>query len=686
MILYNVERVRDKDGKSTHAATITTDSGSFHTEFFPCIFVGMEFEKEKVMIGGHEQECFMPTSLGACENKRRYRAPVPKRNEEEKKDTGRDTAGLETDVDDVVMFDLERIRRETIFYYCVKDILDYSDIVRITYAKKMGGFKDIYEKYLKIPYALICEMTSKDGDYFHKFPQVAKLQIPQTFEERLTEYRYGARYILHHMESSGNTWMPYGEFRDEFLKLFKGIGRPMRNGNPRAILEHFEEFTIDPVISKDAKVFRTETKLREMDILSIVDQYRKATSPYPLFSPIGMEDFEEEQRDAVKGSIISKGRLSIITGGPGVGKTTVLKKIIDTMKEQYPDIQVRFLASTGKAANRIKETLGEQEGVTISTVHKFLGWGANSVWDQNKAVEIKESGLVIVDESSMMDLYIFSTLLNALDMQKTKVILVGDCDQLPSVEAGNILSDMIALKVPTFYLTKNHRNNGAILDNAKKIISGDPFLKEDEHFKIVDAAPSIGWMHAGLCISDAEKQADNSETKRELAAFSPYKTDKIDGSTGYINKMVQESIFKTSGPNRPTACFGYYIGDRVVFTRTDYAAGYFNGDLGVFLGWRNGHYIVSVGGERKTVVDDNDIDLAYSLTIHKSQGSEYDEVLISIPKYTPFITRRMLYTAVTRARDKVTIFASKDTVRRVVMNNTDRNRRTFLSVVAKERE
>lgn len=685
MVLYNISRVRDKEGKSTHAATVTTDQGQFHTDFFPCIFIGMKFDKETIKIGGKNVECYMPTDLGACENKRRYRSPDPNRKKDkETKDVGTDTADLDTDVDDVITFDLEQMRRETIFYYCVKDLLSYNDIVRLTYTKHMGPYRDILEKYEKIPYALICEMTSDDGTYFRKFPQVAKLQIPKTFEERLTEYRYGARFILRHMESSGDTWMPYGEFKKAFLDMFKRIGRPMRCGSPRAILEHFDEFDIEDVAGNDAKVFRTETKMREIDIFTIVDQYRKAPSPYPSFTPINMDGFEDEQKDAVLNSVVSKGRISIITGGPGVGKTTVLRKIIETMKEQYPDVQVRFLASTGKAANRIKETMMDLD-ITTQTVHKFIGWGANTVCDKKKTEEIKESGLVIVDESSMMDLYIFSSLLNALDMQKTKVILVGDCDQLPSVECGNILSDMIDLGVPTFYLKKNHRSNGTILENATRIISGNPFLKEDDTFKIVDVAPSLGWMHAALCISDAEHTIDEETgEKKDVAAFSPFRTDKMDGSTGYINEMVQDALFKKQvGGRAPMSLWGYYIGDRVVFTRTDYDAGYFNGDIGVITAW-NKHYKVAVNGEIKTVVCDTDIELAYSLTIHKSQGSEYDEVLITIPKYTPFITRRMLYTAVTRAKHKVCIFASRETLREVIMNNSDRNRRTFLAEVAKE--
>ncbi len=701
MLIQSIDRVRDKDGRSQHAASVTTDAGVIHADHFPHLFVGIHIEEEMVMINGQKQKCYMPTDLGVCANKLRpsssgrvnlYTKEERRANrlayqEKKAKKNGKsfDPDGIEENPDDVVLLNLEQLRRDTMFYYSVKDFLSFRDINRLVFSRNNKGFKDIYEVYERMPYELLCLLTTKFEDYFHLFPQICKLQIPKTFEERLNEYRYGARYLLRHMEQNGDTWMPYGEFRDQFYRLFEQVGKPMRYGSPRAVLEYFDEFTIDPKLTDEAKVFRTETKLREMDILNIIDQYRNVASPYRSFDPTEMSDFEDEQRDAILHSVICKGRLSIITGGPGVGKTTVLRKIIDTMREQYPDIQVRFLASTGKAANRIKEALGNPPDVTIKTVHKFLHWGQETIWTEENVREVKDSGLVIVDESSMMDLLIFSKLINALDMQKTKIILVGDCDQLPSVEMGNILSDMIALGVPCFRLCINHRNNGVILENAKKIISGDPFLKEDDCFRIVDAAPSVGWLQAGLCVVDAEKMVDENGEKREIAAFSPYRTEKIDGSTADINKTVQEAIFK--GDRKYKCGDRFYVGDRVVMTQTNYEARYFNGDIGVLEQYsrRNG-FMVSINGEIRNVADESHMDLAYSLTIHKSQGSEYDEVLITIPKYTPFITRRMLYTAVTRAKSRVTIFASKETIRQVILNNKDRNRRTFLAEIAKKRE
>lgn len=672
MKLCIIDRVKDEKGIDTHAATITTDTCIIHADFFPYMPVGMEFEEEEVFVNNTHIKAYMPTDLGVLKN------------------TFRKT-GENMDKESSELNDIDRSREDALFYYSVKDFISYPDILNITYSdNKKGVGRSIYSQYLKSPYVFICSQTDKYGEelYSGVFPDLSKVVITKTFEERLTEYRYGARYILKTMEHSGDTWMPYSEFKEKFLSLFKSIGKPMRVGNPRAILEYFDDFDIDPVISGDAKVSLKATKMEELDILEIINGYRKVATPFPAFNPGDIDDFfTTEQVFAIKNAIICKGRISIITGGPGTGKTTVLKKIIYTMKENYPDVKIKFLASTGKAANRIKETLGDKT-ITVSTVHKFLGIGNNFYSSKKRETdkEIKQSGLIIVDESSMTDVKIFSMLLNKLDMQKTKIILVGDCDQLPSVECGNILSDLIALDIPCYYLKENHRNNGVILSNAQKIIEGDPFLFEDEHFRIVEESPSIGWMNAAIrtACDDIKMNTEETDEDKEIAVFSPYRREEIDGSSYHMNNLIQSSIFKGNTTGR---CSRFFIGDKVVFTRNNNSnndkESYYNGDIGIFAGYNRGKYLVSVNGEIKEVEKKADIDLAYSLTIHKSQGSEYDEVRISIPKYTSFITRRMLYTAITRAKEKVTIYASKGTIRRIILNNSDRDRRTYLSYVSK---
>ena len=669
MFLCNIERVKDNHNKHTHEATITVkdtvdseESREFRASFFPYMPLGVIFEEQTMFVGGKVQKVYFPVDLGTCAGKIRPQGD------------NMNSEGME-------VFTLDRVQDDVKFYYSLKEFLSYSEILIMIGRVQ----KNVYREFIRNPYAMVCEMRASDEDYFRLFPELAKTVIPRTFDERLQEYRYGAKFLMHRTESQGDTWISYTDFKKNFLRMFDRIGRPMRYGSPWGVLQYFsDDFIVEPGDDGDYMVFLRRTFRKELLILQVVDQYRNAVSPFPSFMPTDMEGLEDEQKNAIVNSITCRGRISIITGGPGVGKTTVLRKVISTMQEQYSDVEVRFLASTGKAANRIRETIGGNNIAQISTVHKFLGRGSSGYYSKKTNEDIKKAGLIIVDESSMTDIDIFSDLLNRLDMQKTKVILVGDKNQLPSVAAGNVLGDLIDLGVPCYYLTKNHRNSGCILENANRILEGNVFLKEDDSFRIVDRSPSIGWIRAGFEVAAAEKNnisGNEDIPQRDLAAFSPYRKENIKGSAYFINKMAQNSIFRGGRSIR-----NFYIGDRVIFTRTDYRAGYFNGDIGILTGYKDGYYYVSVDEEVKTVQDVEDIELAYSITIHKSQGSEYDEIVITIPKYSRFITRRMLYTAVTRARLGVTIYASRSTLRRIIMNDSDRNRKTYMAVVANRRK
>ena len=661
--ILRIDRIKNSDDRDLHEATITTDKGTIHIENCPPLYVGMYIEKQTVSINMKDISVYMPVDLGSLSETKRPEGSHGEESEEN--------------------WDLERARRDCLFYYSLCDLFSYCQLVKFIYNKNLNNKRDIWYVYKHNPYPLIFgadERSNKKkitkNDNFNLFPEVCKRIVARTWKERLNEYKYAARYILGNNEVSGNSWMYYEDFETSFLKLMESMGKPMRYGSPRAILMHFDEFDIDPGMTGKEKVSKSETKFMETDIRGMVNQYKKTASPFPAFSPVNMEGFEEEQKKAVLGSMISRGRISVITGGPGTGKTTVLKKILDTMKEQYPDIAIRFLAPTGKAANRIKESLGNPENITISTVHKFCGINGSGYFDPSKLKEIRASGLVIVDEASMLDIKVFSILLNALDLSKAKVILVGDVNQLPSVSCGNILSDLIGINVPVFYLTKNHRNSGNILANAERIINGDPILIEDNHFKIYDNASALGHVITGLQISSQTLKEDLEMTeKKTKASFSPYIKKEHRGSAYQINKVAQQSLFKGKTP-----CGEFFIGDKVIFTRTDYDGGYFNGDQGYLRGYSKGHDVVSVDGEEKTVSYSTDISLAYSITIHKSQGSEYDEVIINIPEYSDFVTRRMLYTAITRAKEKVTIYGNRGALRRIILNNADAKRKTFLAL------
>lgn len=562
------------------------------------------------------------------------------------------------------------------FFNKVCDFIEYRDI------KHFCDNFDVLTMLRKNPYFLSEIELDEDGRTAASFSDVDAHFGPNTFENRLKEFRYAAREVLKRNETEGHTWMPYNQFDKQVRKLLARNGHNISDKHQTsAILRYFEEFYLDRKLTPSAKVALTDTRNTEYNIYNEIVAQEKAASQYANFHLLDRTGLSDEQANAVEGAIAERGRVSIITGGPGTGKTTVLRKIVNTMKTLYPLVKIALLAPTGKASKRIRETMcGEAD--KIATVHKYLYWDpsqtnraasmrAKRIKDEegnaiSPLEEIRQYGLIIIDESSMLDIEVFWELLANINLANTKLVLVGDANQLPSVKAGNLLHDFIELGVPTFRLTKNFRNAGLIAENAKRIINGELFLDEGNDFQVISTT-STGWK---LAAAFASINADE-----DYVTISPYRKDTQEGASSKINEQVQTSLFGGNGMK----CGKFFRGDRVIFTKNDTSknASYFNGETGTLFAYSQGMYSVDVDGH--TVECEGDVlDLAYSITIHKSQGSEYETVAIVLPKGSKFVTRRMLYTAVTRAKSKVVIYGSRESIRCAIANNNDEERRTFL--------
>lgn len=556
--------------------------------------------------------------------------------------------------DDEAEMVLSRYRENADFFYKVCDVISYE-----TYEKVTKDIKNIAKLFKDNPY-ILCEKEDENGEVYANFSKLDRLVNIRSFDMRLKELRLAAREVLDRNESEGHTWIPYEEFASKFHYLLESTGHPLICGDPSAILNFFGEFYVDTPLTKDSRVAKAQTRRNEIYIEKKVRAYADNDGLFRNYvPPTTMTGLTDEQRDAIKGAILGKGRFSILTGGPGTGKTTVISQIVDGMAMAYPNIQIRLLAPTGKASKRIEEQMGGRE-VDVSTIHKFLGYGREFISKEERE-EMKKSGLVVIDESSMIDIEIFVQLLEELDMSKTKIVLVGDENQLPSIGAGNILHDLIEMGVPTFRLTKNHRNSGLIDTNAKKIINGEINLGEDNYFKIVSFNARYGWLYAGV-----DKEND--------AIIVPYHDESKLGSVPSINKIAQDRRRISIVPSKAR----YNIGDAVICLNNNYGAGYLNGDVGRYQGKNGDTHEVLLSSGKTVFVLDSDLELGYAITIHKSQGSEYPILSISIPEYSSFVTRKMLYTAVTRAKEKVVIYARRPVIDRIILNNKDEQRRTFL--------
>lgn len=559
--------------------------------------------------------------------------------------------------DDLANATVQMLKENAEFFYKIKDVIPYE-----RYAKAVTEIRSVAKLFKQNPY-ILCEKEDENGEPYAPFRELDKQANIGSFETRLKELHLAALYILDRNESDGHTWMSYEDFAASFERLLKKNGHPLIAGDPSAVLNYFKDLYVDLPLTPKSRVAKRQTKNTEFYIETYIKRFFSLDSLYRKYQPPkGPHSFNSEQIEAIKGAILSRGRFSILTGGPGTGKTTVISQIVRGMQEAYPQMPVRLLAPTGKAAKRISEQTGDLD-VEVSTIHKFIGYGKKFVKKEDRD-KVKKSGLVIIDESSMMDVEIFFQLLTQLDMEKTKVLLVGDENQLPSIGAGNVLHDLIKMGVPTFRLTINHRNSGMIAKNAAKVINGEINLEQDEKFVIVERNANLGWAFAGV-------------DKENKAIIVPYHNESKEGAVPMVNKIAQE---RRRGSMEQIA--QYNIGDIVICLKNNYKNGYLNGEVGVYAGKREEFHNVQINQKIVNVLD-QDLELGYAITIHKSQGSEYETMSICIPKYSDFITRKMLYTAITRAQEKVVLYAKAKDINRIILNNKDDTRRTFLGTLCK---
>jgi exodeoxyribonuclease V alpha subunit len=377
----------------------------------------------------------------------------------------------------------------------------------------------------------------------------------------------------------------------------------------------------------------------------------------------------------------------LVTGGPGTGKTTIINGILSL----YDQMGVRCLlaAPTGRAAKRMTEVTGRD----ASTIHRLLEAGiqpgtGNLVFMKDESNPLKANA-VIVDEISMVDIQLLYALIQAIP-QGCRLILVGDPDQLPPVGPGFPLSDILRSNtLPTVRLTEIFRQaqESLIVMNAHRVNRGElPQLRDVKHdffFLPARSEEEVGAIVTGLCTTRLpEKMGIPSE---QIQVLTP--TKKGFAGTVSLNRLLQSNL-NPSAPTKRERPFGDFIfreGDRVMQIRNNYdilwkktdgsavGTGIFNGDVGIIRS-------VDPQMEQLTVVfDDREADYdftqlgelepAYAMTVHKSQGSEYRAVILAAWNGSPYLLNRsILYTAITRARDLLIIVGREDTVAAMTVN------------------
>lgn len=566
-----------------------------------------------------------------------------------------------------------------------------SPSVAVSAWKRWGQFA--VEQIKANPYILCSQGIELE---FSKAEEMAaKLEIPKDSPGRI---RAGICYILTHNAFNGHTCLPEDRLKETAVKLLD-VGEEVFDDNLSAACDDDELC----VYNKDGRsfvflqdFFRAEqyisTRLSVMN-----DCFKDTGTDYSKLIDIEEKTkiitYAVKQREAIS-LALSKGFL-ILTGGPGTGKTTTLKAIISLYEQR--GMKVMITAPTGRAAKRIADLTG----YPAKTIHRLL----EVMYDKSGQLKFKHNeqdpvscDVMIIDEMSMVDTLLFESLLRALKLS-CRLIMVGDSDQLPSVGAGNILKDMIdsgRLTVVALNEIFRQAQQSCIITNAHKIVNGEePDLsRKDSDFFFMQRLDAEG---AAVTVTEL-----CSRRLPDAYGYSPLDDIQVlcpsrKGILGSVemNKMLQRVL---NPPKKELSevkgiLFTFRDGDKVMQTKNNYdivwkkdgenGTGIFNGDIGIIVKVKRGEGTVVIDFEGRIAEYSlemlEQLELAYAITVHKSQGSEFTAVIIPLlGGFDKLYYRNLLYTAVTRAKKMLIIVGSKSIVEKMVHNDRRTLRYTCL--------
>lgn len=382
-----------------------------------------------------------------------------------------------------------------------------------------------------------------------------------------------------------------------------------------------------------------------------------------------------EQRHAIENAM--RYPISIITGGPGTGKTTILKFILDIKKRLQPNADILLTAPTGRAARRMAETTGH----SAYTLHSAL----ELVPDQDMDINMLHHDLIICDEFSMCDMQLANSLFTALSPQ-SQIVIVGDSDQLPSVGAGNVLRELIHAEViPTTFLNQVFRqvDQSPIPANAQLINQGSLALHYNDDFSFISCTA----IEAAELIPNLYLQYASHFGIDQVQVLSSMK-NRGEACTSKLNTAIQGLIYAgdTGTPSIKIGQTHYFVGDKVIHRKNSLLVS--NGDIGIITNIYSDQtneavIVVTYSNDRIKEYHKEDygqIELAYALTVHKAQGSECTVIIMPIlnEQYV-LLKRNLIYTAVTRAKQKVILIGEESALKVAIRRNDVDDRNTLLS-------
>jgi len=502
-----------------------------------------------------------------------------------------------------------------------------------------------------------------DGIAFRRADDIAQL-CGITDKNDPRRQRAFIKFALQNNTTFGHVFLPMD-------KLQKELKKQKVTGNVLSLLSELEEE--GSIVVEEQKIYLKKYWTAEVGVANAIKE-RNPSIPSKITETVNVshiaQHYPELENDGDQMAAVSRFRVahdSIITGGPGTGKSFITKTICDIIEDN--DERYALTAPTGKAAKRLQEVTGHK----AYTIHRLLG--ANQItyeWRYNAENQLTSYDWIIIDEASMIDIELAWRLLQAIPIS-TKIIFIGDIDQLAPVGPGSFFRDIIKSdKIPVFRFKTNHRQGkgSLIAENALRINRGELRLSfgPDLYF---EEAPNPVIVREKITSLVKELAEEYPDVLRDIQVLSPQKATII--GTEAINQMLRFELNPMAKAGEPLS-----VGDKVMQIVNNYYLDVFNGFVGKVLAITPQGYTIEFF-DHKTIEYpkkfEKQLMLAYCATVHKFQGSECKSGIVIISTtHTYMLTRNLLYTGMTRFKEKCVFLCDKMALRRAITNNKEKTR------------